>query len=112
MLWLVSCPARIVTSGTLTGQALQFLRQCAVVGRGQFSDIRLNDTTVSRRHALIRAIGERYELSDQDSVNGTRLRGERLTAPTTIKDGDEIEFGEIKTMFRSARDDRPSAPSA
>lgn len=103
-------PSLIVTSGTLTGQVFSF-SDSAVVGRGQFSDVRLNDTTVSRRHALIRTIGDAFELSDQDSVNGTRLRGERIRAPVAIKDGDEIEFGEVKAVFRSARGEHPSLPS-
>src|SRR5438445_1687894 len=94
-------PSLIVTSGTLAGQVFSF-SDSAVVGRGQFSDVRLNDTTVSRRHALIRLIGDSYELSDQDSVNGTRLRGERIAAPVRIADGDEIEFGEVKVVFRGS----------
>ena len=92
-------PSLIVTSGTLAGQVFSF-SDSAVIGRGQFSDVRLNDTTVSRRHALIRLIGDSYELSDQDSVNGTRLRGQRIAAPVRIADGDEIEFGEVKAVFR------------
>jgi len=104
-------PSLIVTSGTLTGQVFSF-SDSAVIGRGQFSDVRLNDTTVSRRHALIRTIGDVFELTDQDSVNGTRLRGERIRAPVPIKDGDEIEFGEVKAVFRSTRGgEHPSLPS-
>ncbi len=103
-------PSLIVTSGTLTGQVFSF-SDSAVVGRGQFSDVRLNDTTVSRRHALIRTVGEAFELSDQDSVNGVRLRGERIRTPVQIKDGDEIEFGEVKAVFRSAHGEHASLPS-
>ena len=104
-------PSLIVTSGALTGQVFSF-SDSAVVGRGQFSDVRLNDTTVSRRHALIRAVGDAFELSDQDSVNGTRLRGERIRTPVRIKDGDEIEFGEVKAVFRGVHGgEHPSLPS-
>ena len=104
-------PSLIVTSGPLSGQVFSFA-DSAVIGRGQFSEVRLNDTTVSRRHALIRLIGDAFELSDQDSVNGTRLRGERIRAPVQIRDGDEIEFGEVKAVFRSARaGEHPSLPS-
>jgi sigma-B regulation protein RsbU (phosphoserine phosphatase) len=103
-------PSLIVTSGALAGQVFSF-SDTAVVGRGQFSEVRLNDGTVSRRHALIRMIGDVYELSDQDSANGTRLRGERLVGPVHIKDGDEIEFGEIKAVFRQARGEHASLPS-
>ncbi|HSE12621.1 MAG TPA: FHA domain-containing protein, partial [Rudaea sp.] len=94
-------PSLIVTSGTLSGQVFSF-SDSAVIGRGQFSEVRLNDPTVSRRHALIRSVGADYELTDQDSANGTRHRGVRIAAPVLIHDGDELEFGEIKTVFRSA----------
>ena len=77
-------PSLIVTSGALTGQVFSF-SETAVVGRGQFSDVRLNDPTVSRRHALIRAIGGDFELTDQDSANGTRWRGKRIATQHASK---------------------------
>lgn len=103
-------PSLIVTSGSLAGQVFSF-SDSAVIGRGQFSDVRLNDATVSRRHALIRTVGERFELTDQDSANGTRLRGARINAPVVIADGDEVEFGEIKAIFRNASHQHPSLQS-
>jgi serine phosphatase RsbU (regulator of sigma subunit) len=103
-------PSLIVTSGVLAGQIFSFA-DTAVVGRGQLSEVRLNHPTVSRRHALIRNTGQGYEVSDQDSANGTRHRGQRITAPVRVDDGDELEFGEIKTTFRSAVSEPPSLPS-
>src|SRR5690349_18959582 len=103
-------PSLIVTSGALTGQVFSF-SDAAVIGRGQFSDVRLNDGTVSRRHALIRSVADGYELTDQDSANGTRHLGKRIAAPVRISDGDELEFGEVKAVFRSASSPRDSLPS-
>jgi pSer/pThr/pTyr-binding forkhead associated (FHA) protein len=103
-------PSLIVTSGALTGQVFSF-SETAVIGRGQFSEVRLNDPTVSRRHALIRKVGADYELTDQESANGTRHHGQRLTAPVIVKDGDEIEFGEVKTVFRRVSSVQDSLPS-
>jgi serine phosphatase RsbU (regulator of sigma subunit) len=104
-------PSLVVTSGTLTGQVFTF-SDSAVIGRGQFSEVRLNDPTVSRRHALIRSVGTDYELSDQESANGTRYRGVRIAEPVLIHDGDEVEFGEIKTVFHSAVTASDEAPVA
>ncbi|MDR3388544.1 MAG: SpoIIE family protein phosphatase [Rudaea sp.] len=103
-------PSLIVTSGVLAGQIFSFA-DTAVVGRGQFSEVRLNHPTVSRRHALIRNTGQGYEVSDQDSANGTRHRGQRIAGPVQVNDGDELEFGEIKTTFRSAVSEHSSLPS-
>ncbi len=102
-------PSLIVTSGVLAGQIFSFV-DTAVVGRGQLSEVRLNHPTVSRRHALLRNTGQGYEVSDQDSANGTRHRGQRITGPVLVDDGDELEFGEIKTTFRSAVSEQPSLP--
>jgi len=102
-------PSLIVTSGALAGQVFSF-GEMAVVGRGQFTEVRLNHPTVSRRHALLRETPEGFELTDQDSANGTRHRGQRITAPVRIADGDEIEFGEVKTLFRGERAENVSSP--
>jgi phosphoserine phosphatase RsbU/P len=102
-------PSLIVTSGELAGQVFSFA-DTAVVGRGQFSEVRLNHPTVSRRHALLRNTGDHYELSDQESANGTRHQGERISDGVRIEDGDEIEFGEVRTTFRAVTTDNPSLP--
>ena len=102
-------PSLIVTSGVLAGQVFSF-SDVAVIGRGQFSEVRLNDPTVSRRHAQIRRDGEKFELRDQDSANGTFYKTKRLTAPVLVGDGDELQFGEVKTVFRAATNELPSLP--
>lgn len=103
-------PSLIVTSGVLAGQVFSF-SDTAVIGRGQFSEVRLNDPTVSRRHALIRRNGADYELRDQDSANGTQYKGQRIADVVRIHDGDELQFGEVKTVFRSAVSEQPSLPA-
>lgn len=100
-------PSLIVTSGALAGQVFGFT-DTAVVGRGQFSEVRLNDPTVSRRHALIRLNAGNWEVSDQDSANGTVLRGAKLVGTAALRDGDSLCFGEVAAVFHIADIDRPS----
>jgi sigma-B regulation protein RsbU (phosphoserine phosphatase) len=102
-------PSLIITSGALAGQVFGF-SDTAVIGRGQFSEVRLNDPTVSRRHASIRRNGTAWELNDQDSANGTLLRGARIAGSVPVKDGDELQFGEVKAVFRATPSDHPSLP--
>jgi pSer/pThr/pTyr-binding forkhead associated (FHA) protein len=40
-------------------------------------------------------------LEDLGSKNGTFLRGERLTAPRALSDGDELCLGRIRLTFRT-----------
>jgi S1-C subfamily serine protease/pSer/pThr/pTyr-binding forkhead associated (FHA) protein len=64
------------------------------VGRAPENDIVLDDSQVSRRHAILRPEGGRIEVRDLESYNGTLLNGERMTVPVVISPGDVITFGE------------------
>jgi len=51
------------------------------IGRSEENDIRIEDSSVSRRHAVLH-IGPPLRIEDVGSANGTRLRRERTTADT------------------------------
>ena len=76
-----------------------------VVGRGAEAGIRIDLGRVSRLHARIRVHGEHAVLEDLGSKNGTFLRGERVTAPAELADGDEIGVGSAVLLFRAAAAD-------
>src|SRR5687768_5837161 len=50
-------------------------------------------SVVSRQHAMIQCINERYILTDLGSFNGTLVNGQRITQPTTLYDGNHIQLG-------------------
>lgn len=56
---------------------------------------------VSRRHALIRAAGEKYMLTDLNSSNGTWLNGQRLvpTKSYELPSGAVIQLGRMKLVI-------------
>lgn len=63
------------------------------IGRSAVADIRLDDPTVSRRHALIVwEEGEDLRVLDDRSLNGIILNGE-LVEWGTLCDGDELSIG-------------------
>ena len=71
------------------------------VGRGLAADVRLDDATVSRRHALIVRRDDQVVILDDRSMNGVWINGERVTeAP--LADGDEIKLGRVPLLFRAA----------
>jgi hypothetical protein len=78
-----------------------------VVGRGESSDLVLTDPSVSRRHAMIRRRDGKYAVEDLGSLNGTYLNGKRVTAPSTLRDGDNLRFGGTAAEFRLALATRP-----
>ncbi len=63
------------------------------IGRSAAADIRLDDATVSRRHALVVNDEERgLRVLDDRSLNGICLNGERIEWGE-LSDGDELQVG-------------------
>ena len=71
-----------------------------LVGRAADVAVWLESPTVSRHHARIRVRGAEVTIEDLGSKNGTSLRGERVTKPSPVLDGDEIELGSILVKVR------------
>lgn len=71
--------------------------QRVVIGRGAGSDIRLPDTSVSLRHATLRAQGSDFVVIDEGSTNGTFVGSVRVAARTSriVRSGDRIRAGRI-----------------
>ena len=68
-------------------------KAAATIGRGQENTIRLDDLSVSRRHARIAYKQGGYWLSDTGSMGGTWVDGTRLNAPHRIGSGQIIDIG-------------------
>ena len=92
-------PRLTITRGPLAGQQFGF-DESAVVGRGAYSDIRLDDSTVSRRHAEIRRDADTgWQLCDLGSANGTVCDGRIVHGqPPSAQRG--IVFGESQPDSR------------
>jgi len=71
------------------------------VGRGLSADVRLDDATVSRKHAMIVRRPEGVVILDDRSMNGVWVNGDRITE-AALEDGDEITLGRIGLRFRAA----------
>ncbi len=70
-----------------------------VLGRHADSIVPMDAETVSRRHALLRIGQGRAVLEDLGSHNGTFVRGERLSGPKTLADGDKFKLGSVSFVF-------------
>lgn len=71
-------------------------RGAVVLGRGDDADLRIDDRSVSRRHATLH-LGDTVQLEDHGSANGTRVRGTPVpsSAKVTVRVGDVIELGTV-----------------
>ena len=70
-----------------------------VIGRDPDVEVRLDASTVSRRHAKLVVTAEGTMLEDFGSKNGTRRGGERVTSPVALVDGDDIHIGSLLITF-------------
>jgi hypothetical protein len=82
--------------GEMTAFALQ--REWTRIGRSLAADIRFDDPTVSRRHALIVRQPDGLRVLDDRSLNGVFVNGERVEW-STLADGDEIVIGRHRLYF-------------
>jgi len=70
------------------------------VGRSLAAHLRLDDPTVSRRHALVYRDDSEARVLDDRSLNGVFVNGERAEL-SALTDGDEIAIGRYRLYFVS-----------
>jgi FHA domain-containing protein/zinc ribbon family protein len=101
--------------GQIEGESGQFLawqdidavrvvpldREWTRVGRSLAADVRFDDPTVSRRHALIVRQADGVRVLDDRSLNGVFVNGERVEW-RVLEDGDEIVVGRYRLHFLEA----------
>ena len=71
-----------------------------VIGRAPDAGVWIDAPGVSRHHARIRLEGCSAILEDLGSKNGSYVRGQRLTAPSRLTDGEMIRLGSVVIAFR------------
>jgi hypothetical protein len=73
-------------------------REWTRIGRSLAADIRFDDPTVSRRHALVVRQPDGLRVLDDRSLNGVFVNGERVEW-STLADGDEVVIGRHHLHF-------------
>jgi pSer/pThr/pTyr-binding forkhead associated (FHA) protein len=73
-------------------------REWTRIGRSLAADVRFDDPTVSRRHALIVRQADGVRVLDDRSLNGVFVNGERVEW-SVLSDGDEIVVGRHVLRF-------------
>jgi pSer/pThr/pTyr-binding forkhead associated (FHA) protein len=82
-------------------RVVPLLGEVTHLGRGLSADVRLDDATVSRKHAVIVRRGEDVVILDDRSMNGVWVNGTRVQE-SALGDGDEIMLGRVPLLFRAA----------
>lgn len=88
----------ISTRGAVSGSRYLLDEDVVTVGRDAKADILLDDSTVSRAHAIFRRTGVDFVISDAGSLNGTYVNRVRVDS-TILHNGDEIMIGKFRLVF-------------
>lgn len=108
----------VCQAGPATGQEFVLEGDELSIGRAAENPVSIPDTSVSRKHALIRKTPGGWAISDLGSGHGTLLNGEAVADETDLSEGDVISLGDTELCFSrsgavaesSATDDDAAPP--
>jgi len=84
------------------GDAFVLADEVTHIGRGVRADVRLDDHTVSARHAIVVARATGLRILDDRSTNGTIVNGRRVDE-AELCDGDVVVLGRVVLTYRDLR---------
>ena len=91
--------ARLIsTRGAVSGSRYLLDEDEITVGRDPRADILLDDSTVSRSHAVFRRVNGAYSVIDAGSLNGTYVNRQRVDQKQ-LNNGDEIMIGKFRLVY-------------
>ena len=88
----------ISTRGAVSGSRYLLDEDEITVGRDPRADILLDDSTVSRSHAVFRRVNGAYSVIDAGSLNGTYVNRQRVDQKQ-LNNGDEIMIGNFRLVY-------------
>jgi adenylate cyclase len=80
---------------------LELGKPVVTIGRGNANDLVLNDSSVSRLHAVIKQHESGLLIADRGSTNGLFLNGERIQRESHLQAGDVIQVGRYEIQLES-----------
>lgn len=86
-------------SGPASGQEFTLEGDELVIGRAADNPVSIPDTSVSRKHALVRKTADGWAVSDLGSGNGTMLNGAPIVDETVLNEGDVISMGDTELEY-------------
>jgi hypothetical protein len=92
----------LCTSGPAEGQVFPLGDDEVVIGRSSENGVAVADTSVSRKHALLRRTPAGWAISDLGSGNGTQVNGEIIADETPLRFEDSIGVGDSEFTFAEA----------
>ena len=95
--------------GPHAGGVFALDRESAVLGRHPDCDIVLDSGAVSRQHARIQRVDDKFYIEDMQSRNGTYVNGRQIRERCLLGDQDRITLCDVVMVFH---DDTASKKAA
>lgn len=83
----------------IDGKRLPLCGGETVAGRDEGCGVRLDEQSVSRRHARFLVQDEVVTVEDLNSTNGTLVNGKRAAGPVALRAGDTVRIGSVKARL-------------
>jgi len=96
-----SCLVHIYPTGATMGRRYPLGVDSLLLGRGDESDVRIQDNSVSRRHARVEPATDGFYVMDLQSTNGTFVNDRQIEHPLRLNDGDYLRVGNCIYKFLS-----------
>ncbi|WP_074955713.1 FHA domain-containing protein [Myxococcus fulvus] len=96
---VAASPRLVCIAGPKSGEEFSLEDGEYVIGRATDNPICIPDTSVSRKHVMVRKSGGGWTVSDLGSGNGTLVNGEAIGDETPLATGDIITLGDTELRF-------------
>ncbi len=100
-----------ISSDPAAESTFVFTRPEIIVGRQPGSDLHLDDSAISARHARLTYHHGQWWIEDLRSKNGTYLNQERISSQMVLTSGDELRFGGVALLVHVASSGASAAES-
>ncbi len=95
--------ALVIVGGDDAGRSIALDRPRMILGRTHAAQVRIEGANVSRRHAEIVAQDGLFLVSDLGSTNPTKVNGQAIFKPWTLRPGDVIQVGDVELRYEESR---------
>jgi transcriptional regulator with PAS, ATPase and Fis domain/pSer/pThr/pTyr-binding forkhead associated (FHA) protein len=101
-------PRVVALTGMFKGESYRLTGAKLTLGRDNSNSVQIGDATVSKKHCAIEAEGDRFELVDLESHNGTFVNGIPVTR-RALMHGDVIRVGNSELLFLTREESQDDA---
>src|SRR5262249_31310919 len=94
----------IISSPDGKNGILELTKPVTTIGRGNANDLVLNDSSISRFHAVIKLKDDAIFVADRGSTNGIILNDQRISQETELRNGDTALVGRYRLRLEDVDD--------